>query len=924
MEEIEPGFHILNLKVNPKTNKQHLKYKKSIHNYMRLLQTGAHRSVMLNLKGVFEYQDGAIEKSVKTFEEVLDIDAENLNALANLGFIFSEVLFSSEAGKYAKRLEECKPKVTSRARCLFEQGYMLAYDVFVEARQDVSGQANIRAQKFYMTALKIVDDNFEAFEYSEVLEWCKDIACNLGHISRHPIARSQLGIDYEIAFSLIVKFFFAVTCIADTNYQAQAWMQLGKVLGGKYFALLKGRKNKYRYDIKPSQRSHDAGQSQQSQRHSDNETEQNHFVDFLESFWERRLSENVLKDLKEEASPMGEPSSSDHSSLPIKVPAVVKELHIHGVHKENFASPEECLAHAEKCYRLANELTPNRTDILNRYAYFLWRKGDEKSREKAEQLHKKSIELDSSESNWYAFKSMGDNLRLLYKNQWYQAEKSNEGRRGEVLNWALAQKAKKKIKMAVCLNPTPTDFANLAEMYHFLGIDINRRVVNEKMMRKSLFQFKYAVEHMEGEKCPDIHQRRGKCLQDLGQDRSAIESFKNAVYTQQANSTFLFSFVQLVNLLMDKYEACVQERDGKKGKKYLGELKYCFITAYSKFKLTNLQKEVTLLWDPFSGNPTSPTVLKSLVGELMKSERGMERNAAIFLTEVLKTFLADVTAQEELSDVEKLENLKDFLDLTKNSLSEKSEKGAAKPTEEQKPSSLGTSNPIKPRESGDDDRDLVDETKRAYKMQTLQSVAMEAKITPSQYIGVNQETERAVTRRNDPQQSTALLTNELSVCDSITVPAEISYSIPDQPAQARNAELENDFYVVYADGDRDWVCYHLLTTLEVSLKFRGCLRDRDFLPGSKVLENITAGMANSMKTIVVISHEAVGDSNWQYELHQAVYEGLTRKASYVIPIVRETKGQGEPSIPKELQVYVPSRRPTKDHDWHKIECSLLE
>ncbi|XP_013412802.1 uncharacterized protein LOC106175384 [Lingula anatina] len=161
-----PGFESLGLRVNPQTNKLQIKYKKAVQFDIYKHQSGPHRSALLNLRAVFEYQDGNIYRSIELFEKSCKLDLTNLNALASLQYVYQEVGVSKRAAKYREKLEQLQGNPTCRARSFFEQGYMIAFDVFVEAQ----GVTGIQAHAYYLKALEMVHRKEVVIDLRELLE----------------------------------------------------------------------------------------------------------------------------------------------------------------------------------------------------------------------------------------------------------------------------------------------------------------------------------------------------------------------------------------------------------------------------------------------------------------------------------------------------------------------------------------------------------------------------------------------------------------------------------------------------------------------------------------------------------------------------------------------------------------------------------
>ncbi|XP_077867362.1 uncharacterized protein LOC144356530 [Saccoglossus kowalevskii] len=68
--------------------------------------TGTMRHCVYHMLGLLVYSQGKKEKALKHFKDVLNENGNNLNALANLEYIYTELGRDGEAGRYREILEE--------------------------------------------------------------------------------------------------------------------------------------------------------------------------------------------------------------------------------------------------------------------------------------------------------------------------------------------------------------------------------------------------------------------------------------------------------------------------------------------------------------------------------------------------------------------------------------------------------------------------------------------------------------------------------------------------------------------------------------------------------------------------------------------------------------------------------------------------
>ncbi|XP_072043626.1 uncharacterized protein [Amphiura filiformis] len=142
--------------------------------------------------------------------------------------------------------------------------------------------------------------------------------------------------------------------------------------------------------------------------------------------------------------------------------------------------------------------------------------------------------------------------------------------------------------------------------------------------------------------------------------------------------------------------------------------------------------------------------------------------------------------------------------------------------------------------------------------------------------------------------------------------------IGDPPPTSKNTKYKYDFYVVY-DGKcsetSDWVYYHLRSQLEVGIDpLKGCIQERDFLPGKPILENMEDAVSNSAKIILILS-KGFNENPW---CKKATILALDPDYSHkVIPILREDV----PTLPRHLKT-LHFEDATKTINWSRIRQHL--
>ncbi|XP_070393897.1 toll-like receptor 4 [Dermacentor albipictus] len=76
-----------------------------------------------------------------------------------------------------------------------------------------------------------------------------------------------------------------------------------------------------------------------------------------------------------------------------------------------------------------------------------------------------------------------------------------------------------------------------------------------------------------------------------------------------------------------------------------------------------------------------------------------------------------------------------------------------------------------------------------------------------------------------------------------------------------------DAFVSYHHSDAEWVHEHIVPTLEsTALRFRLCVAERDFIPGLPIAENVCRGIAQSRKSLFVLSSQFSASRWCMFEL----------------------------------------------------------
>ncbi|CAH1268131.1 TLR1 [Branchiostoma lanceolatum] len=133
-------------------------------------------------------------------------------------------------------------------------------------------------------------------------------------------------------------------------------------------------------------------------------------------------------------------------------------------------------------------------------------------------------------------------------------------------------------------------------------------------------------------------------------------------------------------------------------------------------------------------------------------------------------------------------------------------------------------------------------------------------------------------------------------------------------------EFQYDFFVSHSSKDAGWVNHALLPALEVDMRFKGCVADRDFLPGKSVFDNIIHSIENSYKTLLILTPNFVTSEWCKYETEHALYESLRGKSGRVIPIMLD-----KCDVPASLHTityFDVSGDVIGSYDWLKLKKAL--
>nr|XP_022335983.1 toll-like receptor 2 type-2 [Crassostrea virginica] len=129
-----------------------------------------------------------------------------------------------------------------------------------------------------------------------------------------------------------------------------------------------------------------------------------------------------------------------------------------------------------------------------------------------------------------------------------------------------------------------------------------------------------------------------------------------------------------------------------------------------------------------------------------------------------------------------------------------------------------------------------------------------------------------------------------------------------QPLNAEDGQgWSYDAYISYSGDDYDWVLQHLLPGIDsgelteeqlFNGEFKLFFHDRDSVPGSSVMSNITDNMEESKKVIIVLTKKYLSSDLYKFEIELAVK--LKTDGTIDDIIVVNVSGVPDSKIPKCL------------------------
>ena len=199
-----------------------------------------------NFIGVLQFYLGETQKALGCFQQVLDADPDNINAIQNSMFMYSKMMKDSDMNHLGNRLRDLlldssDSKVKEiKARFHAEQGYVMSFEFTFDRSSDVIDFKRFQiATSYFEKALGV--DSSDIFSVEESCQW-HFFAARTYHrfYDRYLVVPKQLSIIERdnILVRAMDLFHYVLTNSESDAYKSKAWCLLGTVM----FKMPKDRK----------------------------------------------------------------------------------------------------------------------------------------------------------------------------------------------------------------------------------------------------------------------------------------------------------------------------------------------------------------------------------------------------------------------------------------------------------------------------------------------------------------------------------------------------------------------------------------------------------------------------------------------------------------------------------------------------------
>ncbi|XP_022102172.1 uncharacterized protein LOC110985449 [Acanthaster planci] len=237
---IKPGLYHLPLPINhPSLDKDAIKMKlNDIESDLRTRKDRAEEFAILNIIGLLNFHLKRYKDAETNFRAILSKDGRNLNALANIQFLFKKVYRTVEGERFERKLKEylsesTEEAIRNKARCRAEQAYAYACDMHTD---NAGTERFIESNGIFHTALEIGGDWIETAE-KDMWKFC--MAKN-AHKIFDKFCFGENHLQSRDYMDTAVNHFYEITQRdpGDSEYQCESWRHLGDI-----FRKIKNRKH---------------------------------------------------------------------------------------------------------------------------------------------------------------------------------------------------------------------------------------------------------------------------------------------------------------------------------------------------------------------------------------------------------------------------------------------------------------------------------------------------------------------------------------------------------------------------------------------------------------------------------------------------------------------------------------------------------
>ncbi|XP_077991562.1 tetratricopeptide repeat protein 22-like [Glandiceps talaboti] len=207
---------------------------KSINKQLEL-EIGPIRYCLLNTLGVLKFCLGEKSKACTDyFMKVLEEDPCNLNALANLAYVYQSMGMTRKAEVYSKPLQaffsgksdlSTEERQCALVRCVAEQAYSLAFDCYDESLQSPPGYE--AAYALYECAID-ESQNITGLD-DERYKWKFFMAINRIRVIQEDFIQKERVLLLEKVLHLLQDVLRQKE-FSDRHYQAQSWLYIGRLM----------------------------------------------------------------------------------------------------------------------------------------------------------------------------------------------------------------------------------------------------------------------------------------------------------------------------------------------------------------------------------------------------------------------------------------------------------------------------------------------------------------------------------------------------------------------------------------------------------------------------------------------------------------------------------------------------------------------